>query len=342
MDQHCFLTYVWIDGTGEGLRSKTKVAKKEPTDINQISEWGYDGSSCYQATGEDSDLEIRPVRMCPDPFMTPKSKLVLCDVYDAKGNPVVSNKRNSALDAFNKCKDQDPTFGFEQEYTLLGNDGRPYGFPSVGLPGPQGPYYCSAGAEVAMGRDVNDSHLYACQYAELSIWGTNGEVMPGQWEFQTGPLIGVEGADQLWLGRYILQRVAEEFGITVTLDPKPAPGDWNGAGCHTNFNTGEMFDEGGIKHVHDAIAKLAKRHQKHIEGYDPKGGKDNIRRLTGEHETARIDQFSSGEAARTASIRIPRAVAAKGKGFLEDRRPAANMDPYVVSDLLMRTVCLNE
>lgn len=341
---HPFLTYVWIDGTGEKLRSKTKVfgSPNPPKDLSEVGHWNYDGSSCYQAEGKDSDLELRAVRMCPDPFMPPGSRLVLCDVYDGNGNPHSSNKRNSALAAWEACSEQTPTFGFEQEYTLIGADGRPYGFPAHGLPDPQGPFYCSAGAEVAQGRDVCDSHLFACQYAGLSLWGTNGEVMPGQWEFQTGPLQGVEAADTLWLSRYILLRVAEEFGIGVSFDPKPAEGDWNGAGCHTNFNTKPMLADGGIKEIRSAIGKLETRHDTHIRGYDPKGGADNVRRLTGRHETARIDEFSAGDAARTASIRIPRAVVQKGKGFLEDRRPAANMDPYVVCDLLMRTVCLNE
>lgn len=342
LERSTFLTYVWVDGTGENLRTKTKVAKSEPNSVEEIGNWGYDGSSTYQASGENSDLQVRPVRMCPDPFGTPSSKIVLCDVYDDKGSPVATNHRNSALRAFEECSDQAPTFGFEQEYTLMREDGKPFGFPQSGLPEPQGPYYCSVGAGNAVGRDICDSHLFACQYAGLDIWGTNGEVMPGQWEFQTGPIQGVDAADTLWLARFLLHRVAEEFGVCVSLDPKPADGDWNGAGCHANFNTKAMLEEGGIKVIYEAMEALAKNHDKHIRGYDPKGGKDNVRRLTGLHETASIDKFTFGEASRQDSVRIPRSVVEKGRGFLEDRRPSANMDPYVVADLLMRTVCLHQ
>lgn len=342
-DKNEFHTYVWIDGTGETLRAKTRVADKEYASVNEVPSWCYDGSSTYQATGETSDMLLKPVRWCRDPFFPgQKSKLILCETYNGNGSPAASNLRHKCIEVAEKTEHLEPWFAFEQEYTLLGSDGRPLGFPAKGYPEPQGPYYCSVGSGRAAGRAVSDSHLLACRFAGLDICGTNAEVLVGQWEYQVGPVGAMEICDQLWLSRYILHRVAEEFGVDVSLDPKPVIGDWNGTGNHCNFSTKPMRENGGIKDIYKAIEKMSKRHPEHISDYDPSGGIANRRRLTGKHETASADVFSSGEGSRTVSIRIPRPTVADQKGYLEDRRPAANCDPYAVVNRILRTVCCDE
>lgn len=241
-----------------------------------------------------------------------------------------------------KVKGEHPWFGIEQEYTLLDQDLHPFGWPKQGFPGPQGPYYCAVGANNVYGRDVVESHYRACLYSGVEISGTNAEVMPAQWEFQVGPCEGIQMGDDLWMARYLLHRVAEDFGIVISFDPKPIPGDWNGAGAHCNFSTEKMRKDGGIKYIEEAMPKLEARHAYHIRSYDPKGGKDNARRLTGLHETSSIDSFSFGVANRGSSIRIPRQCAEEGKGYLEDRRPSSNCDPYDVTRAVCETVCLGE
>jgi len=334
--------YIWIDGTGEGLRSKTKTLDKSPKSVEDLPIWNYDGSSTYQAEGQNSDTYLQPVKIYPDPFRGGKNIMVMCETYKYNKEPTDTNHRKVCKEIMKAAEADKPWFGIEQEYTLLAQDGHPFGWPKNGFPGPQGPYYCGVGANRVYGRDVVEAHYRACLYAGIRVSGTNAEVMPAQWEYQVGPTEGIHMGDDLWVSRYILQRVAEDFGVVVSFDPKPMAGDWNGAGAHTNFSTEPMRKPGGMTAIQDAIDKMSKHHIRHIKAYDPREGKDNERRLTGAHETSSIHDFSAGVANRGCSIRIPREVAAQGYGYLEDRRPSSNCDPYRVTAVIVQTICLEK
>jgi len=339
--------YIWVDGTGEGIRCKTRTLEKEPKCIEDYPIWNFDGSSTYQAEGSNSDVYLHPVAVFKDPFRRGNNKLVLCETYKYNGQPTETNNRKSCKEVMDRAADEKPWFGIEQEYTLLDVDGHPFGWPKNGFPGPQGPYYCGVGTGKVHGRDIVEAHYRACMYAGIKIAGTNAEVMPAQWEFQVGPCEGIEMGDHLWMSRFILHRVTEDFGVVATLDPKPMEGDWNGAGAHTNFSTLSMRtstpgDTFGMEAIKTAVDRLSRQHMRHIKAYDPNEGKDNERRLTGAHETSSIHDFSAGVANRGASIRIPRQVSADGYGYFEDRRPSSNCDPYSVTEALVRTCVLNE
>ena len=324
--------YIWIDGTEPSplVRSKTKIVGtgKKP------GIWGFDGSSTNQATGDNSDCVLQPVFVCPDPLRGEDNVLVMCEVLTADMEPHPTNTRHACVETATRYASQEPWFGFEQEYTFLQN-GRPLGWPATGYPAPQGPYYCGVGGDKMPGREIVERHTAAMLRAGLAIEGTNAEVMMGQWEFQVGILAAPECGDQLWASRWLLFRIAEDFGVWATLEPKPILGNWNGAGCHTNFSTKVMRSDGGWDAIIAACEALGKNVEEHVENY----GFGIEMRLTGLHETQHYSKFSYGVSDRGASVRIPWQVAKERKGYIEDRRPNANMDPYVVSRLLVNTVC---
>jgi len=274
------------------------------------------------------------VKIVPDPLHGQDDVLVLCEVLNPDGTVHWSNTRARLRTVAEKYKEHDAWFGIEQEYTFFEGN-RPLGWPESGFPAPQGGYYCGVGSDEVFGREVVEAHADACIRAGIHIVGTNAEVMPAQWEFQIGAVGAPDIADEMWLARWLLYRIGEEFEVSATLYPKPVKGDWNGAGAHTNFSTKAMRKPGGMKVIEDAMRKLEKRHDEHIKVY----GAHNEERLTGMHETAPIHQFRYGVSDRGASVRIPMATSNVGYGYFEDRRPAANMDPYQVCAILIDTVC---
>ena len=328
--------YIWLDGSQptQGLRSKTKIYNDFSGKIEDLEMWSFDGSSTQQAEGKFSDCLLKPVAVYPDPGRT-NGWLVMCEVLNADGTPHSTNGRAKIQD-----DDNDFWFGFEQEYFLWDpSTNLPVGFPEGGYPAPQGPYYCGVGGNAAFGRDIVEEHLDLCIEAGLNIEGINAEVAAGQWEFQIFAKGARSAGDQIWVGRYLLERTAEQYGLSINWHPKPlGDTDWNGSGMHANFSDSTLRNSGSkdaLVAICEAFGATPEVIKKHIDVY----GAFNEQRLTGKHETQSIDQYSYGVSDRGASIRIPIAVVENGyKGWLEDRRPASNADPYMVSAVIIETV----
>ena len=335
------LEYIWLDGykPEPNLRSKTKVINlevKNPDErrLPQIHPqdcplWSFDGSSTKQAEGNNSDCILKPVKTLIDP-QRPNSYLVLCEVLNSEEMPHESNTRSKIVKEENK----DEWFGFEQEYVIIKN-GKPLGFPKEGYPNPQGRYYCGIGDSVVKGRKIAEEHLDVCLLAGLEITGINAEVMLGQWEYQIFGQGARQASDDLWLSRFLLNRIAEFHGYEISYHPKPVEGDWNGSGMHLNFSTKIMREEGGKELIESLCDTFSFYHEDHINVY----GSENEKRLTGLHETQDIQTFSYGVSDRGASIRIPLSTVKNNwKGYLEDRRPASNADPYKLTSRILETL----
>ncbi|GAA5520870.1 glutamine synthetase beta-grasp domain-containing protein [Aliifodinibius salicampi] len=327
------LEYIWLDGyqPTQSLRSKTKVLHDFSGELEDAPIWNFDGSSTEQAKGSSSDCLLKPVAIYPDPSRK-SAYLVMTEVLNADGTPHESNAR-ATIDE----EDGDFWFGYEQEYFLSDPDtGRPIGFPNNGFPPPQGPYYCGVGGDSAFGREIIEEHLDLCLEVGLNIEGINAEVAAGQWEFQIFGKSAKSTGDEIWIGRYLIERLAEKYGLVVDWHPKPlGDTDWNGSGMHANFSNEFMRETGGEENMKAICEAFGDHIDEHIEVY----GADNDKRLTGKHETQSIDKFSYGVSDRGASIRIP--VTTKEDGWigrLEDRRPASNADPYKVGARIIETV----
>lgn len=334
-------TYVWIDDSGINMRSKDRILNCTPYCAEVAPGWAFDGSSTGQASTDNSDTSLNPVAVYRDPFRMEPHVLVLCDVYQGANNdPAATNHRKYCNDLCEFHKEEEPWFGLEQEYTMLDVDGWGLGWPKGGgFPAVKYEYsYCGVGAKYIAGRDVSEAHAKACLYAGIDFEGTNAEVMFACWEWQVGTTVGIKAADDLWMSRYVMSRVAEDYGVQVTYHPKPFGLKHPGVGMHHNFSSKKMRSDGGFAFIKECIQRLEKNHMKHMVKYG-NDEKTNRLRLSGQFETAPFDKFSWGIANRKASIRLQRSIEKKGKGFMEDRRPGGDCDPYLVCGLLLDT-CL--
>lgn len=338
------LEYIWLDGRGE-LRSKYKTVYVEDPFHFELEQWNYDGSSTYQASTGNSEIILNPVQKYKNPFFEDSciAYLVMCDTYRRENGvlvPTESNYRAAAKQIFDKTTEHMPWFGIEQEYFMMApnstfDSNKPLFFDRYQHIEKQGQYYCGVGNQHIIYRQLAERHYLHCLYAGLSISGINAEVAPNQWEYQIGPVLGIEAADQLWISRYILHKLSEECNVNISFKPKPISSPWNGSGLHTNFSTVGTRVHGGLEMMQEYINKLEKKHTEHIAVYG-----DNSERLSGECETSDINTFTCGYGNRGCSIRIPTNALDAKRGYFEDRRPASDADPYRVIGALVETCCL--
>jgi glutamine synthetase len=343
MTQTYLVDYIWLGGNNE-IRTKSRTLNINslfPT-LSDIPKWNYDGSSTGQAPSEgDTEVTLLPVYMKQSQYIRDKPYtriiIVVCATYYADDKPLPNNHYDFANQIFSQRTEEEPWFGLEQEYFIMDNYTRlPIGMDDH-FNTPQGQFYCGVGGLNSYGRGIINQHYIDCLQYGLQISGVNQEVAVGQWEFQIGPATGIEAAHQMLIARFLLELVAERNGCYISYEPKPYP-EWNGSGCHINFSTKTMREPGGLEVILSTMPKLEANHLKHIAVY----GYDNEKRLTGKHETSSMNKFTWGVGTRNTSVRIGNDTYKNGCGYFEDRRPAANIDPYVTTAMIFKTAVLDE
>lgn len=329
MKRRVIADYIFLDGD-QKFRTKNRVVLVTGLQIS-FDDFSVDGSSTGQAFNRNTEVILRPVYYTRNPMRAIESYLVLCETYNSITNePLPSNTRAEAAKFFAQpdVQDLDIWFGPEQEYYLY------KAFPSNTVPSPilrgdtivnaPGTHYCGIHVD-SIQQQIVDKHFEICMAAGLDFYGTNAEVSPDQWEFQLGPCNGIVSADQLTVARFLLEKVAAQYDYRVCFHPKPYTSR-QGSGCHINISTNITRNpEKGDAEIVRLIKAFGTTHEAHIAVY----GQGNEERLTGHCETAPIDEYSYGFGTRDTSIRVPRQVSKVGFGYFEDRRPAANVDPYL-------------
>ncbi|XP_062579089.1 glutamine synthetase-like [Saccostrea cucullata] len=350
------LEYVFANHTNYQFWSKVRVVDTEPKTVQDCPIWdNYMWNSINQDDSEFFDMIMKPVAMFENPFLKSPHKLVLCDMWLTLDKPAGINTRVQCVETMERLKHDpltghrptqphDPWFGIEQEYVVMRDDGKPASYDNKTYDYSSLIIYCSIGHEhdrnVGIERDLSIKHLQACIYAGIYVSGCIRENGPSQWEYQVGPCLGVTVGDHLQMSRYILLRLAEMYGLRVTLKAAPVSGEAFFSGGHLNFSVRKMREKGGIKFINHAIEVLSKSDPLPLlQLYDQTLEKDNSERLANKsgHWHPRQDDFVvDGENKVFTTIRIPPLVAAEGRGYMEDRRPPSSVDPYAATSGLVR------
>ena len=330
------LEYIWIDGSRPwGIRSKIKVITGDfDPDIHEVPIWNFDGSSTNQAVGDDSDCVLQPIRCYPHPYTDGHdSWIVFCEVMTSEGNVHETNTRSEFMKAFMNNSNSEPWFGFEQEYSIIHNN-RPLGFPDNGFPSPQGIYYCGVGGDIAVGQECANDIFQNAIKSDLNVTELSGGVAPSQWTIKLGGDVKVKLLDDLICLRYIIAKTSEKYGVTICFHPQLLKEEWNGSGCVIEYSNERMRQDKECNYIRNTVIKnLDKAHAEYVS----KCGEDNNRRLLGTNNTSKHEEFTSGVGKYDCSVRIPKLTNENGYGSIEDRRPGANIDPYVVIPHLLNS-----
>lgn len=339
------LEYIWIDGRGN-LRSKYRTAFPKfdsyadaAHNYIAVKDWNYHDSSTYQASTENTEIALIPVAYYLNPFFEQgRAFLILCKTYNADGSPTNTNFRHDAEKLFESSTSHylDPYFRINQEYFIIQSSGTTNFAPLCSYEQPQPDYYCGVG-NVTL-RNLAEKHYQYCLNAHLKISAVNAEMEPTQWQFQIGPSSKISASDELWVARYILVKLSEEFRVCICFKPKSLPNPSNSSSLHlhTSFSTQETRDaqnQNGLKCIYQYIDRLSKKHTEHICIYG-----HNSNRV---HSGSDYHTFSFASGYRGNNICIPKSVLKAGCGYLEDMRPASNADPYRVTAAIFSTACLS-
>lgn len=336
--------YIWLGGSGTDLRSLAKVLENAPASVEHLPDWHIDGSCSGLALPDDHYVYLKPQTFYPDPFRGGRNILVLCGtfVYREASDmllPHATNNRLPCKRVMDLAVASQPTFSVDQEYTITNPATSWIVSCSVGSVPVQGaPSFCGTGGGVVSGREVSESFLMACLHAGLKISAASALACRGQWAYHLGPCDGISMADELWVSRYILLRTAEIHRLNVTFEPEPVPSNnLQSLGCPIEFSTSETrTPETGMEAIATHVEALKENHVRHVVAY----GKGSLQRLSVPHQDAlrqRCREFSSGYGNKNTSIMIPHLTRMKRCGHYIDQRPASNMDPYLVTALLVST-----
>lgn len=335
------IEYVWINGH-DIISSKSKIVFGIIDDIEQVPKWNHELLTKNKTDEVSIKIDLIPVTLYDDPFRGDNNKIVLCETYYQNGKPTSSNFRHIARKAFTKENIMafEPWYGIEQEYVLMRSIGTglkwPYGWQPGTFLGQTDDYYCANGAHITIGRELIEAHMRACLYSGIELFGINSEYLPSQWEFQVGSSCGIKTADDLIMARFLLIRISEYYNITISFEPKLFDG-WCGSGGHCNFSTKQTRGENGYDVILTHMDKLAKFHKDALKVY----GEGNEKRMLGIWDAPDLQVFTYGTMNRKASVRISQKTFDDQKGYYEDRRPGANLDPYIVTSFLFSVTCLD-